>query len=236
MTTKNRTLIAIGIMCVALTDSGGGATAPALQSIAMAFPNAPLFAIQMISTVPQLLLALVPLLYAKLLDYGVRKRLLMYIGSFCFVLGGMAPVLLHGSIYTVLIARAIFGLGNGFLMPISVDLVVDFFEGDKRNKMQGFVQCFMGISGILFGLLGGILCGIHWTYTFLSYGAAAVFCIIALVLVPEPDRKGKIASQEGISDIKERARLTGGVYAVTILFGVYFMFWMAIATTEHSSS
>lgn len=232
MKTTNRTLISIGIVCIALTDSGGGATMAALQSIAMAFPNVPATTIQLISTVPQLLLALIPLLYAKLLDGGIRKRTLMYIGSICFVLGGILPVFMHGSVYTILIARAIFGIGNGFLMPISVDLVIDFFEGEKRAKMQGFVQFFIGVSGILFQFLGGFLCGINWTYTFLSYGVAAIFCIISLILVPEPDRKGKIANQEGIADVKGRAKVTGGVYAITVLFGLFMMFWMTLPTNS----
>lgn len=232
MKTTNRTLISIGIMCLALTDSGGGATMAALQSIAMAFPDVPMTTIQLISTVPQLLLALIPLLYAKLLDYGVKKRTLIYIGSLCFVIGGILPTFMHGSVSTILIARAIFGIGNGFLMPMSVDLVLDFFEGEKRHKMQGYVQFFIGLSGMLFQILGGFLCGINWTYTFLSYGVAAVFLIVAVILIPEPDRQAKISAQEGLSDVKSRAKITGGVYAITILFGFYFMFWMVMATNS----
>lgn len=230
MNRNNRTLITIGIMCLALTDSGGGATAPALQAIAVAFPKVPPVAIQMVSTVPQLLLALMPLLYAKLLDYGVRKRVLVVIGSICFTFGGILPFFMHGSIYTLLLARAIFGIGNGLCMPLSVDLVVDFFEGHQRNKMQGFVQFMMGVSGILFALMGGFLCGINWTYTFLAYGVSAVFLLVAIILIPEPDRQGKIAAQEGITTVKSRAKVSGGVYLIAILFGLYFMFWMTLPT------
>lgn len=230
MKRENRILISIGILFLALTDSGGGAAQPAMQAIFDAFPEVLPAIVQLVVTVPSLLLALTPILYAKLLDYGIRKRALIYVGAIFFVLGGVMPFFFTGSIWIVLLGRAIFGIGNGICLPLSMDLVIDYFEGRPRSIMQGFVTFMIGVSGVFFLSLGGYLSSIRWNYTFLSYAVSAVFFVVAIALIPEPDRQGKISAQEGITDLKKRAKITPKTYLIGFLYGLYFMLWMAMPT------
>ncbi|UWG98931.1 MFS transporter [Dehalobacter sp. DCM] len=230
MKETNKNILKLAIVCIAMQDSGNGATSPAIGTIMAAMPDVPAYLVQAIATVPSLLLALTPLLYAKLVDLGVRKRTILYWGAVTFVIGGVGPFFLHSSIWIILLFRAITGFGCGFCMTLSTDLVIDYFEGDERNTMQGFVSAIVGISGVMFQMLGGYLAGIRWDYTFLAYFVAIIFLTIAIIFLKEPDRKAKIAAQEGITDIKQRARLTGPAYLVAFVFALYFFFWFVIPT------
>lgn len=228
----NRNLLKLSIIGIALVDAGNGATTPALGTIAAAMPSVDYTLVQSIATVPSLFLALTPILYAKLLDMGVKKRTLLYIGAAAFIIGGVGPYFLHNSIWTILVLRGVLGIGNGICLPLATDLVIDFFEGHERNTMQGFVSASVGLSGIIFQLLGGYFAGIRWDYTFLAYAVAVIFFSVAFVFLPEPDRKEKIAAQEGINDVGARAKLGGYTYLTAIIFGFYFLIWYICPTNS----
>ncbi|UWG96716.1 MFS transporter [Dehalobacter sp. DCM] len=226
----NRNLIKLAILGVAMCDSGNGATSPALGTIMAGMPDVAPSLVQMIIVVPSIFMALTPIVYAKLLDIGARKRTLLFIGAVCFLVGGIGPALLHSNIWVILALRAILGIGNGICLPMSTDLVVDFFEGQERNTMQGFVSATIGLSGILFQLLGGWLAGINWTYTFYAYLVAIIFFAIAFAFLPEPDRKGKMEADEGISNVRERAKLPGKTYLIGFMVLFYMFAWIVMPT------
>jgi MFS family permease len=223
----NRTALKIGIICVAMQDSGNAAATPALGEIANAMPDVAPVLIQNIATVAALFLALAPPIYARLLEVLSKKKIL-YIGAALFLIGGVGPFFFHENIWIILVFRALLGLGGGICTPLGTDLVVDFFEGKERNSMQGYVSAVISLSGILFTALGGVLAGFHWTYCFLAYSVGAIFLIIAFILVPEPDRKAKIASEEGSESV--RAPIPPMTWAFFAILLLYFMGWATITT------
>lgn len=221
----NRTLLKLAILSIAMQDCGTGATTPALGSIMAALPNVAPSLVQMIATVPALFIALTPPVYAKCVEF-MRKRTLLYIAAVLFIVGGVAPAFIHPNIWVILAFRVLIGIGNGIVLPMATDLVVDFFEGQERNSMMGYVSAVTGISGIVFQLLGGYLAGISWNYTFYTYLVSILFFLIAIIFLPEPDRQAKLA-QEG-SEVK--AKLPGSVYLIVAIFGFFFLFWYILPT------
>lgn len=219
----NRNLIKLAIICTALSDAGSGATTPALATISAAMPTVSPALIQMISSITALFIAITPIFYAKLILIGTRKRLLLAVSAVLFLIGGMGPFFLHDSIWIILFFRALLGIASGIAFPLSVDLVVDFFEGKERRTMTGFVSATVSVSGVIFQMLGGYLAGINWTYTFLAYGISIVFVIVWAVLLPEPKRMEKVAVEQEADHASKK--LSGGVYLVDILFGLFFLLW-----------
>lgn len=217
----NRTLLKIGIIFVALNDSGTGATTPALGSIAAGLPLVAPWLIQMIATVPALFQALLPPIYGASVG-TVRKKTWLIIAGICFVVGGAAPAFFHDSIWVILFFRAILGIGCGVLVPMATDLCVDFFEGNEQRTMIGFTSAFVGASGVIFQMLGGYLAGIRWDYTFYAYLISIVFLGIAIVLLPEPDREAKLKADVK-SNVSTKLNLGTYLYALTIL--LFFFFW-----------
>lgn len=219
----NRTLLKIAIICTALSDAGTGATTPALASIAAAMPDVPTALIQMISSVTALFMAITPIAYSRFVIMGARKRTLLGISAALFLIGGMGPYLFHSSIWVILFFRALLGIASGISIPLSVDLVVDFYEDKERRTMTGFVSAAVGISGVVFQLLGGWLAGINWTYTFLAYGVSIVFVITWMLFLPEPPRAEKLQQEQSAGKVD--TKLGAGVYAVAALFLMFFLLW-----------
>lgn len=221
----NRTVLKIAVLSVAMQDCGVGATTPAIGSIAAAFPTVAPSLVQMIATIPALFLALTPPIYAKCLEF-LKKKTILYIAASLFIIGGVTPGLFHPNIWVILFFRALIGIGTGICIPMSTDLVVDFFEDEERHSMMGYVSATVGISGIMFQLLGGYLAGIHWNYAFYAYFVSALFFLFSFIFLPEPDRQAKIAAQEGVANIK--SKVPGSVYLITLIFGIYFLLWYAL--------
>lgn len=220
-----RTVLKMAILCVAMQDCGVGATTPAIGSIAAAFPTVAPGLIQMIATIPALFLALTPPVYAKCLEF-MKKKTLLYIAAILFLIGGAAPGFVHPNIWVILFFRALIGIATGICIPMSTDLVVDFFEGGEQHSMMGYVSATVGISGIMFQLLGGYLAGIRWNYAFYAYFVSIIFFVFAFAFLPEPDRQAKIAAQEGAGN--ETVKVPGSVYLITLLFGIFFLLWYAL--------
>lgn len=223
----NKFLIKLAIVCIAMSDAGTGATTPALGSIVAAFPHVSPSLVQMIASIPALFIALIPPVYAKLIEF-MRKKTLLYIAGALFIIGGVAPAIFNTDIWVILAFRALIGIACGILLPMSTDLAVDFFDGKERSSMLGFVSATVGLSGIMFQLLGGYLAAIGWQYCFYSYLISIIFFIISFILLPEPNRKAKIAELEGSSESK--AKVPGSVYLNAILFGLFYLFWYVVPT------
>ena len=174
----NRTLIKIGILCVALNGSGTGATTPALGSIAAGMPLVAPALIQLIATFPTLFQAISSLIYGKSIEF-MKKKTWLYIGSVTFIVGGVAPAFFHTNIWVILFFRAVLGFGCGILIPMATDLCIDFFEDKERHSMIGYVSAFISLSGVIFQMLGGYLASIRWDYSFYAYLISVIFLLIA---------------------------------------------------------
>lgn len=229
MKERSKTVIKIGIIAVGMCDTGSGATNGALMAIMAAMPDVPANLVQMIQSVPALFIALLPILYSFLISKGCRKRPILLVGAILLVVGGVMPFWMHGSIWVILFWRAVFGAGNGLLLPMASDLVIDFFDGKERTTVQGWASAAFSLSGVVFQLLGGWFCEISWEYTFLAYAVAIIFFAIALACVPEPDRAAKIESEAAAIEesVQGGKKPSLGMYAllIAVVYGCFEFFW-----------
>ena len=221
----NRTILKVAILAVAMQNSGMGATTPALASMIAAFPTIASSLVMMVATIPALLLAIIPPIYAKATEL-MRKKNILYIAAVLFLIGGVGPAFFHTNIYVILGFRVLLGIANGIVIPMTTDLVVDFFEDQERNDMMGYVSSITGVSGVVFQMLGGYLAGINWYYCFYAYLISAVFFLFSIIYLPEPEKKQKLASKG--SNVK--LKLPGSVYVISAVFAFFFLFMYIIIT------
>jgi len=138
-----------------------------------------------------------------------------------------------GSYSTVIIARAVQGMGAAGTAPIAMALVGDKYEGADESKALGLIEASNGTGKVLAPIIGSLLALIVW---YASFFAFPVFCAISLLgvlfIIKEPKRKqdppklkpylskiGSILKQKGRWLIT--AFFTGSL-ALFILFGVLF--------------
>jgi EmrB/QacA subfamily drug resistance transporter len=118
-------------------------------------------------------------IYGKVADLVGRKPVLFF-GIGLFLLGsvtsGAAP-----NMVSLIIFRALQGLGAGAVFPITTTIIGDIFTLQQRARMQGVFGSVWGISSIIGPLLGGFLVdNVGWRWIFylnLPVGALAVIMI-----------------------------------------------------------
>ncbi len=182
----NRSLLKLSIMCISVQDQGSGATTPALEHIMRAFPTIDPSIIMMFSTIPSLCMIIFCPLYAKLQEH-MKKRTVLWFCAISFIVSGISPAFMN-NVYLILIMRLIQGISIAFMIPMGSDLVCDFFEGQERQTMLGWVNGAMSLGGVLLQVVGGFLANIDWHYCFFAYLISILFFAISLYCLPEPEK------------------------------------------------
>jgi EmrB/QacA subfamily drug resistance transporter len=130
-------------------------------------------------------------LFGKLSDiYGRRAILLSAIGIF---IAGSVACALAPTIWMLILARGLQGIGGGGLLPIAQTIIADMLSPRERPIVQGRTSIMFMTASILGPVLGGLLTDhLHWSLIFwinLPLGAVAlVMTERALRRLPRNDR------------------------------------------------
>jgi EmrB/QacA subfamily drug resistance transporter len=118
-------------------------------------------------------------IYAKLADtIGRRPVLLFGIGLFFAgsVLSGFAPTM-----STLILFRAVQGLGAGALLPVSITIAGDIYTTAERAKAQGYLASVWAVSSVVGPTLGGVFSEfVSWRWIFF---VNVPLCVLAVVLL-----------------------------------------------------
>lgn len=104
-------------------------------------------------------------IYGKMADRIGRKPIFIF-GLALFVIGSSLCGL-SNHMGTLIISRAIQGLGAGAIMPVSFTIIADIYPIEKRAKVLGFNGSAWGIASIIAPLLGGFIVDKltwHWIF------------------------------------------------------------------------
>ncbi|MEV5751784.1 MDR family MFS transporter [Actinoallomurus sp. NPDC052308] len=118
-------------------------------------------------------------LYGKLADVFGRKPI-MFFGIGAFLLGSV----LCGAAWSMLsliIFRAVQGIGAGAVQPMSMTMVGDMYTVEERARVQGYLASVWGMSAVVGPTLGGVFSDyLSWRWIFfinLPLGAFAAFML-----------------------------------------------------------
>jgi EmrB/QacA subfamily drug resistance transporter len=134
-------------------------------------------------------------LFGKLSDiYGRRRVLLLAIGI--FIIGSVACALAP-TIWALVLARALQGIGGGGLLPIAQTIIADMLSPRERPVVQGRTSIMFMSASILGPVLGGFLTDrLNWSFIFwinVPLGAVAmVMTERALRRLPRNDRPHRL--------------------------------------------
>jgi EmrB/QacA subfamily drug resistance transporter len=130
-------------------------------------------------------------LFGKLSDIYGRRALLL--ASIVVFVAGSVACALAPTIWVLILARALQGIGGGGLLPIAQTIIADLLSPRERPVVQGRTSIMFMSASILGPVLGGLLTDhLHWSFIFwinLPLGAVAlVMTERALRRLPRNDR------------------------------------------------
>ncbi len=169
----------------------------------------------------------------RIADIYGKKRMLIIIMCIYFIGLGIGSV--SSSIYILLIARGIQGLGMA-MFPLAFSIVREILPSNKISIGQGFISSMFAIGSILGLLIGASIVHYYgWRSTFLSIMPIAVALIVLIsrfITIKEP--KGIIdKSIENTIDVKSSILLA--LTIVTFLIAVTYLAEYSYQTTYLTS-
>ena len=176
------TLIAIWSVS-AVVSLPGLAVSPILGKLSLIFPKASDLEIQMLTSLPSLLIIPFVLLSGKL-SVGRDKIRLLILGLALFFGSGIL-YFFAASMTALIIISCILGIGAGIMIPLSTGLIVDYFQGAYRVKQLGFSSSINNITLVVATALAGYLANFNWHAPFLVYTLPGLSLILVYFLKKE---------------------------------------------------
>ena len=167
----------IGIWSVsALTSLPGLAVSPILGELSTIFPHATELDIQMLTSLPSLLIIPFVLLAGKLAEKRDFIRLLR-VGLWLFAASGVL-YLFSSKMWQLMAVSALLGIGAGLIIPLSTGLISQYFTGEYRVKQFGYSSAITNMTLVVATAVTGYLAEVHWRLPFVVY----LLPLISLVL------------------------------------------------------
>ena len=194
----------IGIWSIsALNALPGLAVTPILGKLSVIFPHSTKLDVQMLTSLPSLLIIPFIILAGKLTEKVNFIRLLQ-VGLAIFALSGIL-YLFAGKMWQLIAISAMLGVGSGMIIPLSTGLISKYFVGPYRVKQFGFSSAITNITLVVATAVTGYLAEVNWHLPFVVY----LFPLVSLVLSVYLRRS--MISEEGSASIANDEKEETGV-------------------------
>ena len=223
------TLIAIWSIS-ALTSLPGLAVSPILGDLTKIFPKATDLDIQMLTSLPSLLIIPFILLGGKLTEKVDFVRILK-IGLWLFAASGIL-YLISNKMWQLIVVSALLGIGSGLIIPLSTGLISKYFVGTYRVKQFGLSSAITNFTLVIATAVTGYLAEVSWHLPFLVY----LLPLISILLVghlkeSQSDAAVKPSSQSTAPSGQTAAADTGGSkYGIHIRHLLQIMLFYGVTT------
>lgn len=212
----------LGIWSVsALTSLPGLAISPILGDLSKIFKHATEFDIQMLTSLPSLLI--IPfILLAGRLSGSIGYVRLLTVGLVVFLVSGVLYLFCE-TINELIVVSVLLGVGAGIITPLSTSLITRFFNGEYRTRQFGYSSAINNLSLVAATALTGYLAEIQWRLPFLVYllPLVSLFLVRNIKTAEEgvvPTMEQNTATVQGSSGINYGALMRLMLYYLLITY------------------
>ena len=164
----------------AITSLPGLAISPIMGKLETVFPHATDLEIQMLTSLPSLMV--IPFLFLSgKLSSSKDKTGILSLGLIIFLLSGISYFFIN-SMSGLIIASCILGIGAGIVIPLSTGLIAEYFAGRYRTQQLGISSAINNLSLVVATYLTGWLADINWHLPFVVYLLPIVSIILCRFL------------------------------------------------------
>lgn len=155
-------------------------------------------------------------IYGKLADRIGRKPVFIF-GLVVFVIGS-AMSGLSNSMTSLIIWRAIQGVGAGTIMPVSFTIIADIYPMEKRAKVMGWNGSAWGIASVIAPLLGGFIVDkLTWHWVFFINVPIGIITIGLIWAFLNEEKRTSATKLDWLGIIWLTCALLGLMYGVQLL-------------------
>lgn len=216
----------------AISSLPGLAISPIMGDLTRIFPKATELEIQLLTSLPSLLVIPFVLLAGKLSEGRERWPILMWGLSIFFVCGVLC--LFARSMAALIVISSLLGIGAGMVIPLSTGLVVEYFTGDYRVRQLGYASAINNLTLVLATALTGYLATIDWHLPFLVYLFPGVSLILCVALRDAPSKPEPTESLQLQQQDIDRNKLVGMMWLyLLITYAVLVVTFDAPFLVEH---
>ena len=214
-----------------LTVMAGAAIAPALGIIRQHFADAPQMLIQLIVSIPALMIILTNLLFLPI-SRRWRTRTIALTGLSLYVVAGSGCFLID-NIYTLLALRAVLGVSVGLIMPLSTGLLAYYFPPEEQARLMGLSAAMNQLGGVVATLLAGVLATIEWRYAFLVYLLGLVAMVMVWMYLPNAELRSENKRGKAFEP-RQLLKFHPSVIGMLLLMMIFFVFPTNFAITAQA--
>ena len=204
-----------------LTVMAGAAIAPALGIIKAHFSQANDLLVQLIVSMPALLIIVTNLFFLAI-SRRLRTRAIATTGLLLYVIAG-AGCFFIDDIYVLLVMRALLGISVGLIMPLSTGLLAYYFPPEEQARLMGLSAAMNQMGGVVATFLAGLLATIEWNYAFLVYLMGLIAVVMVWLWLPDEqlgsDNKRGIPFQP-----RQLLKFHPSVVGMLLLLMIFFIF------------
>ena len=222
----------------AIVSLPGLAISPILDDMQSIFPHASELEVQMLESLPSLMIIPFMLLAGRWAVRG-NKMTLLVAGTAIFLLSGVWCTTSY-TLVELIVASTLVGVGAGMIIPLSTGLVVDYFTGDKRVKQLGISSAVNNLTLVVATSAVGYLADVEWHLAFVVY----LLPVVTLLLIPalsrtkpEPEPKSGAQNRQTTLNVRMIVGLVLFYFAITYtsLIVTYNTSYVATLAGMHSS-
>lgn len=217
----------IGIWSIsALTSLPGLAVSPILGQLSTIFPHATELDIQMLTSLPSLLIIPFVLLAGKLAEKRDFIRLLK-VGLWMFAASGVL-YLFSTKMWQLMVVSALLGIGSGLIIPLSTGLISRYFTGSYRVKQFGYSSAITNVTLVVATAVTGYLAEANWHLPFVVYLLPLVSLILSAYLKNDDGQKAEASKTQKAET--ESAPVITGKYGIQVKNLVQLMLFYGLVT------
>lgn len=219
----------IGIWSIsALTSLPGLAVSPILGQLSTTFPYASELDIQMLTSLPSLLIIPFILLAGKLAEKRDFVRLLRT-GLWMFAASGVL-YLFANKMWQLMAISALLGIGSGLIIPLSTGLISRYFTGEYRVKQFGYSSAITNVTLVVATAVTGYLAEVNWHLPFIVYLLPLVSLLLITYLKNDNSQSAAVKGAQSAEVPAEPALVIPGKYGIHITHLAQLMLFYGLVT------
>lgn len=127
---------------------------------------------------------------------------------------------------TLMVSRAVVGVGSAGITAAILGILTNRYDGQARSRLIGYGASILGISNVIFSLLGGWLGSFHWQFAFYGYGLALPIAFGTVLIVKDQPRSGvaiiDLNHHQQLSQNLRQSSTLAFMLALAITSGVFY--------------